>query len=65
MWAALARAAVVLCPARWDEPFGMAPADAQACGVPVIAFRRGGLSEIIVTRLTGFLVAPDTCRGGG
>ena len=59
MWAALARAAVVLCPARWDEPFGMAAADAQACGTPVVAFRRGGLSEIIVTGLTGFLVAPD------
>ena len=48
IWAAMARAAVVLCPARWDEPFGMAAADAQACGTPVVAFQRGGLSEIIV-----------------
>ena len=59
MWAALARAAVALCPARWDEPFGMAAADAQACGTPVVAFQRGGLSEIIVPGVTGFLVAPD------
>ena len=59
MWAAMARAAVVLCPARWDEPFGMAAADAQACGTPVVAFRRGGLSEIIADGVTGFLVAPD------
>ena len=59
MHAAMARAAVVLCPARWDEPFGMAAADAQACGTPVVAFRRGGLTEIIVDGVTGFLVAPD------
>lgn len=59
MWAAMARAAVVVCPARWDEPFGMAAADAQACGTPVVAFRRGGLAEIVVDGVTGFLVAPD------
>ena len=40
---AMARAAVVLCPSRWDEPFGLAAAEAQACGTPVVAFRRGGL----------------------
>jgi glycosyltransferase involved in cell wall biosynthesis len=62
MWAAMARAAVVVCPARWDEPFGMAAADAQACGTPVVAFRRGGLAEIVVDGLTGFLVAPDDIR---
>ena len=59
MWAAMARAAAVICPARWDEPFGMAAADAQACGTPVVAFNRGGLAEIIVDGVTGFLVAPD------
>jgi glycosyltransferase involved in cell wall biosynthesis len=59
MWTAMARAAVVVCPARWDEPFGMAAADAQACGTPVVAFRRGGLAEIVVDGVTGFLVAPD------
>jgi glycosyltransferase involved in cell wall biosynthesis len=59
MWAAMARAAVVVCPARWDEPFGMAAADAQACGTPVVAFNRGGLAEIVVDGATGFLVPPD------
>jgi glycosyltransferase involved in cell wall biosynthesis len=62
LWAAMARAAVVLCPARWDEPFGMAAAEAQACGTPVVAFRRGGLGESIVDRVTGFLVPPDDIR---
>ena len=59
LWPALARAAVLLYPARWDEPFGMAAAEAQACGTPVVAFRRGGLSEVIVDGVTGFLVPPD------
>ena len=63
IWAAMARAAVVLCPARWDEPFGMAAADALACGTPVVAFNRGGLGEIITDGLTGFLVAPDDIDG--
>ncbi|MDR0343876.1 MAG: glycosyltransferase [Nocardiopsaceae bacterium] len=58
LWEAMARAAVVLCPARWDEPFGMAAAEAQACGTPVVAFRRGGLSEVIMDGVTGFLVPP-------
>jgi glycosyltransferase involved in cell wall biosynthesis len=59
LWEAMARAAVVLYPARWDEPFGLAAAEAQACGTPVIAFSRGGLGEVIVDGVTGFLVAPD------
>jgi len=63
MWAAMARAAVVVCPARWDEPFGMAAADALACGTPVVAFNRGGLGEIITDGVTGFLVAPDDIQG--
>ena len=58
LWSAMARAAVVLCPARWDEPFGMAAAEAQACGTPVVAFRRGGLGEVIADGMTGFLVPP-------
>jgi glycosyltransferase involved in cell wall biosynthesis len=59
LWEAMARADVVLCPSRWDEPFGLAAAEAQACGTPVVAFRRGGLSEVIVDGVTGFLVPPD------
>jgi UDP-glucose:tetrahydrobiopterin glucosyltransferase len=59
LWEMMARATVVLCPAKWDEPFGMVAAEAQACGTPVVAFRRGALSEIIVDGLTGLTVAPD------
>jgi glycosyltransferase involved in cell wall biosynthesis len=62
LWEAMARAAVVLYPARWDEPFGVAAAEAQACGTPVVAFRRGGLGEVIMDGVTGFLVPPDDVR---
>jgi UDP-glucose:tetrahydrobiopterin glucosyltransferase len=62
LWQVMARAAVVVCPARWDEPFGMAAAEAQACGTPVVAFERGALAEVIADGVTGFLVAPDDTR---
>jgi glycosyltransferase involved in cell wall biosynthesis len=59
LWEIMVRAAVVLCPAGWEEPFGLVAAEAQAAGTPVVAFRRGGLREVIVDGLTGFLIAPD------
>lgn len=59
VWEVMAHAAVVLCPARWEEPFGMVAAEAQACGTPVVAFDRGALREVILDGVTGFLVAPD------
>lgn len=36
-----------------DEDFGIAPIEAQACGTPVIAFRRGGALETIIENQTG------------
>ncbi|MDB4942630.1 MAG: glycosyl transferase [Labilithrix sp.] len=41
---------------RFDEPFGLSVVEAMACGTPVIAMRRGAMSELIEDGVTGFLV---------
>jgi glycosyltransferase involved in cell wall biosynthesis len=56
LWRRMAGAAVVLCPSRWDEPFGLVAAEAQAAGTPVVGYRRGALAEVVVEGETGFLV---------
>lgn len=56
LWDALGSAGVVLCLSRWDEPFGMVAAEAQAAGTPVIASRPGGLAEVVRDEVTGYLV---------
>jgi UDP-glucose:(glucosyl)LPS alpha-1,2-glucosyltransferase len=45
--AAMARAAIVVVPSRWAEPFGLAALEAMACGAAVLASRRGGLPEVV------------------
>jgi glycosyltransferase involved in cell wall biosynthesis len=52
----LAQAAALLFPIEWPEPFGLVMIEAMACGTPVIAFRRGSVSEIIEEGVTGFIV---------
>jgi len=75
-----ARAAAVLMPIRWREPFGMVMVEALACGTPVIAFAEGAVPEIVRDGENGFIVAdetamaaaierlgeldPDVCRAG-
>jgi glycosyltransferase involved in cell wall biosynthesis len=39
-----------------EEDFGIAPIEAQACGRPVLALRRGGACETIVPDETGVLI---------
>lgn len=45
--AAMARAAIVVVPSRWPEPFGMTALEAMACGAAVLASGRGGLPEVV------------------
>ena len=54
--AMLGRAAALLMPIEWDEPFGIVMIEALACGTPVIAYRRGSVPEVVVDGSTGFVV---------
>lgn len=48
---------------RWVEAFGNVTIEALACGVPVIAYQRGGPAEIVRHGQTGWLVEPDSVSG--
>jgi len=51
----LGRAAALLSPIEFEEPFPVVLPEALMCGTPVIAFRRGGMPEGIDHGRTGFL----------
>jgi len=55
----LAGARALLMPIDWDEPFGLAMIEAMACGVPVIANRRGSVPEVIEPGRSGLIVEDE------
>jgi glycosyltransferase involved in cell wall biosynthesis len=42
-----ARTRLLLVPSLWEEAFGRVAIEAQSCGIPVLASRRGGLPESV------------------
>ncbi len=58
----LAGATALVFPIDWSEPFGLVMIEAFACGVPVVAFRRGSVPEIVEDGITGFVV-DDVAQG--
>ena len=41
------------------EPFGIAVLEASSHGLPVIAYDEGGIKEIVVDKVTGYLTPPE------
>ncbi len=60
MASVFARTAVLLMPSFWNEGFGRAAVEAQLCGIPVLASRRGGLPEALGSGPVP-LAIPDRC----
>ena len=56
--ALMAKAAAVLLPLQWAEPFGLVMPEANACGTPVVVFEMGAAREVIAHGKTGFVVPP-------
>jgi glycosyltransferase involved in cell wall biosynthesis len=52
----LARAAALVFPIQWAEPFGLVMTEANACGTPVVAWRNGSVPEVVADGETGFIV---------
>jgi glycosyltransferase involved in cell wall biosynthesis len=52
----LGRAAALLHPIDFDEPFGLSVVESMICGTPVIAYKRGSMPEVVDEGVTGYLV---------
>ena len=50
----------LICPQL--EDFGLTPIEAQACGKPVIAYNRGGLTETVLNGKTGIFFQHQTIK---
>jgi glycosyltransferase involved in cell wall biosynthesis len=55
----LGKAAALLLPIDWPEPFGLVMIEAMACGTPVVAWRHGSVPELIDHGKTGFIVSSE------
>jgi glycosyltransferase involved in cell wall biosynthesis len=55
----LGRAAAMIVPIRWNEPFGIVFPEALACGAPIITCARGALPEIVQPGRTGFFITGE------
>jgi glycogen synthase len=54
-----ADADAVVFPVVWDEPFGLVPVEAMACGTPVLATSTGGSREFLVEDANCIKVDPS------
>ena len=57
--AELGRCRVLINTPKWNEAYGNVVVEAMACGVPVVAYRRGGPGELVEPGVNGLLVPAD------
>ncbi|GGG97024.1 glycosyltransferase family 4 protein [Pedobacter zeae] len=50
----LSKAAALLMPIHWQEPFGIVMVEAMACGTPVIGLSKGAVIEVVENNITGY-----------
>jgi len=60
---ALGQCQALLMTHKWVEALGRVALESLSCGVPIIAYRRGGPGEIVQDGISGFLVEPDSITG--
>lgn len=63
IWDLLAAVDVLALPTLWPDPLPRAVMEAMAAGKPVVAYRDGGVSEMVVNGETGFLCHPGDVVG--
>ena len=63
IWELLAAADVLALPTLWPDPLPRAVMEAMAAGRPVVAYRDGGVVEMVVEGETGLLCQPGDVEG--
>ena len=58
----LQAADLFVCPSRWAEAAGLVNLEAQACGLPVVASRIGGIPEYVDDGRSGTLFEPGNVQ---
>jgi glycosyltransferase involved in cell wall biosynthesis len=57
-------AATLVVYAPYNEPFGLVPLEAMACGKPVVGVNEGGVKETVIHAFSGLLVDRDARKFG-
>jgi len=59
VYTAMKKAAFLVVPSVWQEPFGLIAAEAFGCGTPVLGARIGAIPEMLEHEVTGLQFSPS------